>query len=413
MAAGRPAQKSLAIWGAAYLLSLPFQAVWDLPYVGSKVQPPELVFLAGLLILFRQLWKTVELHRVEKALLLLPVAMLVSFVANPGLSPLLEALGLVYLYGVFLLFRALARCSEWLEPAFTALSCCLIGLSVASFIIAIAGADPEGFWSEWKWLPFLGYLPRISGTAPSSNLWASLLSFAGYFHWVHLRREKGGSWRYLLLAGLSLSYILTLSKSVLFATGVLMLWGTKSGKYKKAVRACGGIAIVVGVTLTHVLPVPSENRPEAISYLPASDCLTFNGLSFCPTTYFLLKQKAVEAIPKHFWFGMGGGNFQKWLEQEQEAGRYPSEMPAYDPHSTYFGLTAEAGLVGLLALAYLIFTLLALKPPKNWLSMSAGLYIALIAIEALSMDVLNFRALWVSLGIFVGVQTLYEKSRTA
>jgi len=409
MAASRPPEKGLAIWCAVYLLSLPFQAVWELPYVGSKVQPPELVFLAGIPLLYRQLPAPLEWGRAEKALLLLPVVMLGSVLAHPGLSGLFELLGLVYLYGVLLLFRALVQSPSWPEGAFTVFSCSLIVISVASFISATAGFDPEGFLSEWKWLPFLGQLPRISGTAPSSNLWASLLAFAGYYHWVYLRRKGGNPKLYFLLAGLGVSYLFTFSKSVFTAAGMLMLWDSKHWKYKKLIQACGFALILAGVTLTHWLPVSGAGRPENISYLPASDCMQFEKLHLCPTTYLLLKRKAVEAVTEHFWFGVGGGGFQQWLKQEKTAGRYPAETPAYDPHSTYFGITAETGVPGLLALLFAAYSVFGLKQPHQWLPQAAGLYIAYIGLEALSMDILNFRALWISLGVFIGLQTAHEK----
>lgn len=410
MAANGYTKKVIGWWFFAYLLSLPFLDAWRLPLVIGKVQAAELVFLIGLIIIGKQFiidWKP---NALDTALALVPGALFVALIINPALTAILEVIGLIYLLGVYRLsflvgqYYSSDQIGRWLVPY----SWILVVISGLSFILCISGYDSKGYLSEWKWIPFLDYMPRISGAAASNNLWASLIAFSGFVHWVSFRKRlRSSNLKYLLLA-LAISYIFTLSKSAVLVLGALLLWEGLQRPTFQFLYPSGIGLFAVFVIVTHFIIVPKQIDNEKISYLPPGKCVEIGNVKLCPTTYSLLKFKSVQAVLESNGLGVGGGRFHKWLEQQQEEGNYPASVPAYDPHSTYFGIAAEAGVLGLLALIFMIFSLsvkINESSATDIVSVGLSLYILTVALDAIAMDVLNFRMLWVAIGLWAGINT--------
>jgi hypothetical protein len=388
------------IFVTLYILTLPFTAIWQLPYLGQKFQLPELIFLLAVVhvILNKKiLW---EGTKIDWLLLVLPLAYSLAAIIHPGKAAILEVLGLCYLYGVYYLTKDAARQTKTvlMERAVDYLSISLIIISICTFVLSVWGVVEYGYLAERKWLPFIGWVTRISGFAVTPNMWASTLFFAVFLQLGIWKANHQDKFRLYIILGLIVAASLTFSKSLIVALGVGMFVFT--GRWWIKV---GGVVLVgIYLALCHWIIIPNAQIDAPASYFSAKDCYAVGNYEICATTYWQLKKTALQAFRDTDGMGVGGGQFIDYVAAQQRAGKYPSDMLTYDPHSTYFGLLAEAGIFGITALLLLLFFL---SKDLSWRKLKQGgkagvlAYLCLIGIEALVMDVLNFRMLWVALGM--------------
>jgi len=113
---------------------------------------------------------------------------------------------------------------------------------------------------------------------------------------------------------------------------------------------------------------------------------------------------SIKAIGQSFPWGLGSGKFNEYAHELKNNDLYPTHVPYPDPHSTYFGILAENGLLGLIALGGIIFfvTIMSRNILKenshdsHFITCLPPIFIT-IAIEAVCTDVMNFRHYWILL----------------
>lgn len=416
-----------------YICSLAFTDLWVVPGLSRKFQLPEVVFL---LTIFSVLWtwrkifrKPFRLRSIDMGLLSLPLVCGLSVVIAPGQSTFLEVLGLGYLWLVYWLFSRyinqgkggglfLLNAIWWLGGVIGVISICSVLLTWQELI-------PVGFLAEWKLLPYLGWVIRVSGFAFSPNLWATTIEFCILLLLGAWRQVSDKRLYFSMLFLLQLALLLTFSKSIVAFVAVLGLIQPGVFQVKKYWKAAsvgfGVVALLFYIVASHVLILSKADPNYAIlkeeSYLSRQilwQCFDFEVVA---ATYTELKVQAIEAFKYSHGMGVGGGQFINFVSAQQEKGAYPSYLPLYDPHSTYFGLLAEEGILGVLALALsalFIVSVMMKIVTTNTAGIDAALfwgakaYLLLMAIEAVAVDVLNFRTLWVALGIIGAIYLKYD-----
>lgn len=422
---------------AGFVLSLSLTKLLILPGLGQKAQLPELFFL---LLLF---WTGLSLRRLPAADLYrrlpldLPVFLLIVAYALPALlrpttGALLEWCGRIYLAAIYVWVSRLAWKAldgEELFPIALRGLGLFTGLTVllsAIWILFSPGSAPE--LSEPKYVPGLGYLHRIEAFTMGPNQLADIL---GLCLLVELSRRfegvAGGKWSFRLLILLIIALLSTFSKSILlYLSGAGLLWSLYSPSSPLAPRrlalAFAGNLLVIGfLFFSHLLPVPASrldsSRLRQQNYTTGRPVLTAGGITFIESTYIELKRQALRAGVVFFPLGAGGGGFQAFLANQQKAGRYPARLPLYDPHSSYFGALAEAGLLGLVATCWLFWAAIGqgIRVAERgggavgYLEKALLVYVIILAIQACCTDVMNFRHLWLALGLLGGMGL--EKAR--
>ena len=127
------------------------------------------------------------------------------------------------------------------------------------------------------------------------------------------------------------------------------------------------------------------------------------------SNYLFAKRCALAIGRQNPVMGVGPGNFNQALDnldEDQLTGLI--KLKNFDPHSTYFGGFAETGIIGLLSILLLFYfalrkmnSLLVRTPKAVWYCLLVAIQIFLI--EGISTDIMNFRNLWVILGIISGI----------
>lgn len=318
----------------------------------------------------------------------------------------------------------------------------------------VAGLGIVGMGLAWFGLasPFVREYPnirlgswRLTATMPLPNM-----AYA-YFHWSWFLAfallltsknsiERVKRWVPVVLIGLAI--IGTMSRGAA-AAGVslwVLLWQWPSWRKARWIIGAAVLAVFVYaqifVTWTYDLQVTartgttterrttSEQAPSQLNIASAQSVYpegtpfsTFLvEVSYLPTRYFISKRLAWRLFRSHPILGIGPGNFPL---ASMEAWK-PSDPPeqkniviSADPHSTYFGALAEEGLVGFSAIFLLfagfVIALIrrlrrgGLEPLHTQLAWAGIAGLAGYAIFAMNVDVMNFRFLWVILGVLAAV----------
>ncbi len=387
-----------------WILSLGFTHLLHSPFLGTKLQWTEILFVLLLFLYWfkykrqaRDLWK-------EKRLIW-PVVGYLSVVLFSSLyhfsaRPLLELAGLLYLAVSFLFIQELLFKKETsgflLQKTFIALGVLLAALNWLIFILLWMDVPGLMHLTEPKKIPYLGDVLRIQAFMPSANLLANLMACSLFLSLVV--KNKFNS--LFILSGIALTY----SKSLLIIVP-LAFWILAQRKASKRLQRAAALFFLISTILflffTHYLP-SKAGTIDSESYVSGEVVWENDYLQLNETTYLKLKELAFQAGSTHPLAGLGPGRFNEFLGSAKETGAYPARLPDYDPHSTIWGAFAELGIPGLLALGIFVFSIAhsfsktSSDGSPRLLALNACLL--LFAIEMINMDLLNFRHLWILLG---------------
>jgi hypothetical protein len=131
-------------------------------------------------------------------------------------------------------------------------------------------------------------------------------------------------------------------------------------------------------------------------------------------SYLRLKQVAWDAFAARPVTGLGLDQFHSATEEAYQAGRLTEPYRAIDPHSTLPGRLAEAGLIGAISLLALwaiagMETLKLIAAPScSWVVAAVAAGLAGTLINSVNADVMNFRFVWVALGLVRGLSRRNE-----
>ena len=419
------------LW-AGYLLVLPFQRVWVLPWLGFKLQPPEVVFLglatasAAMWIRGRVRWRFAFADAAAAAWLVANLLALAWSSDPHGRDGLLETLGAAQLVCLYVAVRVTAtpqlldRFGEWFGYSAAAAAAIGIAGSVASY----AGLPNRLATVALTPVPYLGHAARAQAFTAGPQMLASILLMAVPL-FVAARMKQG--WRrrdralvLLLVLGLGA----TVSKTgMCLAAALSVMWAsaepTRQGQQSRRSRARVWVAVSIWLIVTFVFSlgshvmvlreaaVPSMSTAQLIGGSPlASFRWRDEAWVVMPTTYLFNKQASLQAIGRSWPVGVGPAGQPAFTSGLQREGRFPRTIWLITPHSTYLGTVATLGAAGLAALLLILVVgimtikrLLADSTRPRWEAAAYAGVGAAFLIEAISTDLLNCRHYWFLLAV--------------
>lgn len=379
-----------------YLLPLYAVATLLPRLLPGRAQLTELIFLVALVAFARELPQ--QLRRFPRLAMALGAYVLVNLLsgarawaAGGPAASLLEAGARGYLAVLVFIGTAhvarygVGRLLRWWFRAAVAVA----AVAVAAYASeALGGPDPGDLANPIAVYPYFGTVSRLQGTATTFGMFYMLLLPGMFLAW---ERRRWWALGVLLLAGL-----LTLGKeNLLFPLGLLLL---RPGVGPKV--AAGALALVL-LFVTHFLVLPAGSGVGESFYVSGRVVGRLGQYEIHETTYWLNKRTALTVAGRHPGLGVGPGRYAAYTEQLVSEGRYPAHVGRLDPHSAWTGALAETGYPGLATLLLLSLTLLprAAAPPSAW--RYAGICLLLYLLVSVFKDVMNFRPLWLLLGLWV------------
>lgn len=408
----------------AYTVSMSFQTVFDWPLTGTKVQPPEILFvvLAAYTGYFHRHsfsnWlRAHRRHPLIRAIGWYVLAVGVAALFSGRRSCLPEWVGCLYLAALSLVVAwsgALSQFARWYTwMAVTAAATGLIG-----WLLVLGGPVGGLLPVNDMYYPGIGVVRRALGATPTPNMLFSLLAFGLFFRCFEVHRHGEGTWRDWAITGLmAAGALVTFSKQwLLWIITLMCLTG------RRVWWIVAGLLLGLFLLFSHITLLkkdfPQDLRARlAYEYqlLLPEPVGAVGDYYIYWNSYALWKKTAVGAGLRAFPFGVGPGAHCTFVESLRAEGRYPADFPCNDPHGTYTGAFGELGLAGLLALLYLAWQIaLAIRRTLSGPRVPATALYALFiyaGLEASVVDILNFRHLWWSIGVLLALDLYMEPAK--
>ena len=349
-------------------------------------------------------------------LLTYPVAVIFSFGMHPGQRSGMEAMGVVYLFILGILFydymSASAAKIGWV------LRCFFLSGTLCSVVLIIGyGLQRLGYPTEqftrYAQYPIIGDVDRAIGFTRHPIFLGSFL-LASIFMALALFSQDIRKWQGWQFAGMGLlltGVLMTWVKSLLpFAIAMLFLWyqtWKNRAKITKPVFLSGsGLLLIAYLFFTHFSLVKHKQLPELLgaTYSAGTAWALTASYSLMPTKYFLLKKTAWLAWLQHPIFGVGGDQLILFNDSLYKQQQLPVPLPN-SPHSTVMGSLGELGVVGFVSIIA-IFTAcwkVAGRIRDNWVKNVFHAFLVFLAIDSISGDQMNMRHLWIIFAVLAAI----------
>jgi len=425
----------------SYLILLPLMSLPKLPFMGSKIQYADLVFVPICIFFLLDLIRgRIKLKLGKYCYILFPLSVLSlgAFLhSNSKDISLMDFIGVNYLFIVFIVFSSIIREKKILERAMVLLlivisAVCLwgllafacyryLGIEWMSRFLFISN-DKSAVFSSSRIASFLG-LPEMF-----TNF--SLFGLTAVFFFCVFQKTKARLPKYLLYLIL-IAAIFGFSRSLAgIATFLaLMVFYFKDNRLTnillkiisvKAVLFILAFAIMTSVFVFYPVTFNSNNSALGLS------------VNLAPDVRFYLAKSAIAIIKSHPFLGIGQGlftySFAEYLNpvdlKELLLTLKDRSVLNIDPHSLYLGIAAEMGVIFLLVfmifIALILFKLLQVvltKQADDWLSKGGFIIFAAIMaflINGFFVDILSMRFFWVLLALGGGIINLslqYNKAK--
>jgi O-antigen ligase len=265
-------------------------------------------------------------------------------------------------------------------------------------------------------LPYVGEIARMKALTATPAMFANLLAVSIPFVMRHPVIAATPSRAVAAGVVLGIAAVLTFSHSIAgVAVAVLVAgWSTwRSGRVLRFAAVGATIAIVLAFNFAATVAIRSVGstglRDDTVfQYGVDSGRAQVAGVDveYQTMSYFRIKQVALDAFMSRPVFGVGLDRFHSATEAAYQQGRLTESYRAIDPHSTFVGRLAETGIVGFITLVLLWIAIVRevahmwwMRPQYEWLAVAAVAAVAGTFVNTMNADVMNFRYLWVVLGV--------------
>jgi hypothetical protein len=344
---------------------------------------------------------------------------------------LAKQVSLVLVYSVFSVLARERGVAQRLLGWYAAMMVVLAGVSVLALVAyVIAGSRIlEPFLSIGP-LPGVGELARTKGPLLSPGFFCNHLTMAFPILLAVAMAANARTalrrWIAVLLVALAALGTMTYSVVGVCWSGLISVWRAWSAtRALRALRMVAMAACVTVVLLGNVIFAVSirdvEWTVDTNPRIPApvsgygfedggrgSERVTIQ-VSYNPMSYWLLKRVALQAFVREPLTGVGLGMFHQEAERAYDRGALHAPYQRANPHSELLGRLAETGLVGGLSLLLLWggiarfgCALVRGTAQTSWVPRAILAGCCGVLLNSLNADVMNFRVVWVGLGLMRG-----------
>jgi O-antigen ligase len=267
-------------------------------------------------------------------------------------------------------------------------------------------------------LPYIGDTVRIRALTASESMFACLLAVAMPFALLHPAIQASRRRTMVAAVVLGAAGALTFSHSIagIAVAGLIVSWRHVRFAPIRAAAVTVAVLVVLAFNFAATIAIRS------VGTSPLRDDTVFQygvdrgrteiagvNIEYQTMSYLRIKQVALDAFVSRPVFGIGLDRFHDMTEAAFQQGRLTANYRAIDPHSTFIGRLAETGLLGLVTLIVLWIAIgravvewWAIASPPEWMALAATAALAGTLVNTMNADVMNFRFLWVVLGLMRG-----------
>lgn len=277
-------------------------------------------------------------------------------------------------------------------------------------------------------LPYIGDTVRLRALTASEAMLACLLAMSVPFVAAHplvtaSRIRAAGS-----AVVLGIAALLTYSHAIAGIAVSTLIASWRSIRSRPPLRmAAAAVTVLIVVALNFAASISirsigaSPFRDDTVFYYAVDSGRAEIGgvtVDYQTMSYLRLKQVAWDAFSASPLVGIGLDRFHRVTEIAHAQGRLTARYRAIDPHSTFFGRFAETGIIGGGTLIILWIAIavacdrLRARDPDHWIALAVTAGIVGTAVNSINADVMNFRFLWVALGLVRGLMAQATTTET-
>ena len=292
--------------------------------------------------------------------------------------------------------------------------------------------------SSIKTYPYFGSVYRVHLFTGSPNMFIGFLLIGISFSWSKFlylsNTSKNKLLYFMLISVIFISLLLTFSRDILVVMCSILVsyYYFSSFKFTKKINIKYFVIFIffIILLLSYILLshfVLSDNNEYAMNNLingqyiigttqPVSIFSLNHDYVIYKSIYYELKIAAVRIFNESNSLGVGAGNFNESLSLLKDRSIYPKNFTSWDPHSTYFGALSEQGILGVVVICIILFssfikchTTIKNSIQINYIDIGfASLFVG-ISIQAICVDVMNFRHYWFIFALFATSTSLRDK----
>lgn len=410
-----------------YFVLLATGTIINLPLFGKEVQLADVFFIFILASLIWNIKKgdKIDFFKLSPVIKYLPIVLLLLLLIACGFSTnitksLVEFAAISYLVILYLWVGGIHIDQRNLKSVlhfWLYLSGGLCVLALGAFITSTISGNGNWFVQIYPSMKSLIPIARVKATFPTMNMFASFLHVGIVFLLALIAYEN---WRkhYIIFAFLLLTCIfLTASRNLLgiFITiflAVLPIKGKLSVSVVKYISFSLSLLLLFFVLITTIWCV----FPSQMNYNRDNHTL-FLSINTSPSLYAILNKISIRFIKQKFLVGVGPGMFNQTMVEQLDWDEVKDTYNAkgitnrnvhIDPHNTYLGWAAEAGLpfAVIMVVLFYIITRFMWKGYKAGVNSFRGrlCYVCICGmvgflVNGLYIDILTMRHLWLMMGL--------------
>lgn len=268
-------------------------------------------------------------------------------------------------------------------------------------------------------LPYIGDTLRLRALTASEAMFACVLAMSIPFAMLHPAVTASRARVVTATAVLGPAALLTYSHSVAGVAVSALIAAWNAIRSRLLLRTA---AVALAVIVVAALNFAASFSIRSIGTSPLRDDTIVHyavdrgrariagvDVEYQTMSYLRIKQVAWNVFRSYPIFGMGLDRFHHATQIAYAQGRLTAPYRAIDPHSTFFGRLAEAGIVGGLTLVALWIAVaraadrLRERQPDHWIAIAVTAGIVGTLVNTMNADVMNFRFLWVAFGLLRGL----------
>lgn len=407
------------------LLFLATMAV-DWPRLPLNARLTDVVFMAAAIAVLasQKSWSRWTFRPLDLAILGYLAGSVPAVIFSPELrTSAIEFARQVYLVVIYLVIALAVRqgLAATVATGIAVSGAALAALGVAAFVVkTVFGIGTAALTPEMT-LPYVGETVRIAALTATPAMLACVLAMAVPFVALHPFVMASRLRTVAAAAMLGLAAVLTYSHSIAGVAVSTLLAGWQSIRSRLPLRTAAlAFTVLVVLALNFAASVSirsigaSRFRDDTVfQYGVDGGTTRIAGIDveYQTMSYLRIKQVAWDAFRGDPIAGVGLDRFHRVTEIAYAQGRLTAAYRAIDPHSTFFGRLAEAGVIGGITLVALwiaigvtVDRLLALHR-GDWIVIAVAAGIIGTLVNSINADVMNFRFLWVALGLVRGLES--------
>jgi hypothetical protein len=402
-----------------FLITIPLN--W--PGLPLNIRAADLLFIPAAATIFAAVgtWRRPRPHALDTAVVIYLAGSLAAmlFSPDPGAGTI-ELVRHLYVATIYVVI-ALAAAHGFVHTVSTGLAAsggglAVIGVAAAAFQ-ALTGQGIAQLTPVMP-LPYVGDALRLRVLTASPAMFACVLAVAAPFALCHpaIRRSRGLTMSAAIILAIAAAGTLSHAIAGVAVAALVLAWRPLSIGARRHAAAAATIAIVLAFNFAATVAIRSigvtRPRDEPLFQYGVADGRTAIAgidIEYQTMSYWRIKQVAYDAFLSRPMFGIGLDRFHDTTEAAFRQGRLTANYRAIDPHCTFVGRLAETGLIGLVTLVILWIAIgraaiewLSLPSGPDWMALAAAAALAGTLVNSMNADVMNFRFLWVVLGLMRG-----------